>query len=151
LILRATALVAVKKYGAVNIIQQSDIIGGPGRTRTCNQTVMSAQTFRKTRVQPLILAAYRTIPFTLVYGVSGEFPVGAGSDEGRTPAARHAASNRCALRGVLVCRRHGLLCQWPAIAGWRHLHEPQLPIGVSAAAFNALVSNNLATWAKLAG
>jgi hypothetical protein len=35
--------VAVQKFGQTGIEETLDFIGGPGRTRTCNQTVMSGE------------------------------------------------------------------------------------------------------------
>jgi len=53
-----------------------DFIGGPGRTRTCNQTVMSATGRLKIQTISAIRAGVCTISCSFVHGVSGGFLVG---------------------------------------------------------------------------
>ena len=60
--------------------------GGPGRTRTCNQTVMSAAPCRKIRVKLAFRQQNRAYSCAFVHGVSVGFPVG---NEHPQPSARH--------------------------------------------------------------
>src|SRR5581483_3965716 len=70
-------------------------IGGPGRTRTCNQTVMSAVPYRKIRANSVCIVLDRAHSCTFVHEVSVGFLVGATRPGGtRLGATTHGLPRR---------------------------------------------------------